>query len=214
MFAAVGSAVAAVVAGSAVVSTKRIALVTGANKGIGKEVARLLGALPDHAVVLGCRDEQLGMAAAAELQAEGCDAAYCWVDLADPSSFESARAFVEREYGRLDALVNNAAVCYNDPTLYGKVAHTPFEQQAAITVQTNYHGALTLALALTHNPNPNPTLTLTTAITAITVQLPRRARTRANLTLAQPLSLTLALALSRRARTSRARSYTYFGSTY
>jgi len=84
----------------------------------------------------------------AELQAEGCDAAYCWVDLTDPSSFESARAFVEREYGRLDALVNNAAVCYNDPTLYGKVAHTPFEQQAAITVQTNYHGALSLTLTL------------------------------------------------------------------
>ena len=110
MFAAVS-----VVAGSAVVSTKRIALVTGANKGIGKEIARLLGALPDHAVVLGCRDKQLGMAAAAELQAEGCDAAYCWVDLADPSSFESARAFVEREYGRLDALVNNAAVLLQRP---------------------------------------------------------------------------------------------------
>ena len=150
-------AAVSVVAGSAVVSTKRIALVTGANKGIGKEVARLLGALPDHAVVLGCRDEQLGMAAAAELQAEGCDAAYCWVDLADPSSFESARAFVEREYGRLDALVNNAAVCYNDPTLYGKVAHTPFEQ-------------LTLTLTLT----PNLTLTLALALAlALTLTLTR-----------------------------------------
>ena len=55
---------------SGVVSTKRVALVTGANKGIGKEVARLLGALPDHAVVLGCRNEQLGMAVAAELQVQ------------------------------------------------------------------------------------------------------------------------------------------------
>ena len=103
-------------------------------------VARLLRALAGQNV--------LHPVVAAELQAEGCDAAYCWVDLTDPSSFESARAFVEREYGRLDALVNNAAVCYNDPTLYGKVAHTPFEQQAAITVQTNYHGALSLTLTL------------------------------------------------------------------
>ena len=55
---------------SGAVSTKRVALVTGANKGIGKEIARLLGALPDHAVVLGCRNEQLGMAVAAELQVQ------------------------------------------------------------------------------------------------------------------------------------------------
>ena len=40
-------------------TTKRVVLVTGANKGIGKEIARSLGQLPDHAVVLGARDEAL-----------------------------------------------------------------------------------------------------------------------------------------------------------
>ena len=56
-------------ASSASLSAQRVCLVTGANKGIGKEIARSLGSLPCHAVVLGCRDEQLGMAAAAELTA-------------------------------------------------------------------------------------------------------------------------------------------------
>jgi len=35
-------------------------------------------------------------------------------------------------------------VCYNDPTLYGKVAHTPFTQQADITIRTNFHGTKAL----------------------------------------------------------------------
>jgi len=45
-------------------------------------------------------------------------------------------------------LVNNAAVCFNDPTLYGKVAFTPFEQQAAITVNTNFFGTLGVTRAM------------------------------------------------------------------
>ena len=52
--------------------------------------------------------------------------------------------YVAREYGKLDILVNNAAVCFNDPTLYGKVSHTPFEKQAGITMKTNFFGALSL----------------------------------------------------------------------
>ena len=120
-------------------ATKRVTLISGANKGIGKEIARRLGSLPDHTVVLGCRDEQLGTAAVEELRAEGCDVAWCRLDLTDPSSFESTREFVERKYGRLDALVNNAAVCFNDPTLYGKVAYTPFEQQAFSTHRGRPH---------------------------------------------------------------------------
>merc|ERR1712217_773078 len=42
----------------------------------------------------------------------------------------------------LDVLVNCAAICYNDPTLYGKCEYTPFEKQARITVQTNFFGTL------------------------------------------------------------------------
>ena len=78
-----------------VVSTKRVALVTGANKGIGKEVARLLGALPDHAVVLGCRNEQLGVAAAAELQVQlvnqGRRALHVGLPLTDTTPFRHRR---------------------------------------------------------------------------------------------------------------------------
>ena len=127
---------------SALPSTKRVVLVTGANKGIGKEIARQLGALQDHAVVLGCRDSKLGAAATAELQAAGIDCVFSRLDLCDDSSIAAMRDFIEQRYGRLDALVNNAAICFNDPTLYGKVARTPFEQQADITLRTNYHGTL------------------------------------------------------------------------
>ena len=44
--------------------------------------------------------------------------------------------------------MNNAAVCFNDPTLYGKVPFTPFEQQASVTVNTNFFGTLELTEAM------------------------------------------------------------------
>ena len=127
---------------SALPSAKRVVLVTGANKGIGNEIARALGSLPYHTVVLGCRNEALGNAAAAELQAAGCSCAFSRLDLCDVGSITATREFIEQNYGRLDVLVNNAAVCFNDPTLYGKVPHTPFQQQAEVTVRTNYYGTL------------------------------------------------------------------------
>ena len=125
----------------------RVAVVTGANKGIGLEVARKLAAEPLMTVVLACRKAQLGAAAVDALKQAGCkDVVFQHFDLVDPASARGLAEYVAREHGKLDILVNNAAVCFNDPTLYGKVAYTPFEKQAGITMKTNFFGTLSLTL--------------------------------------------------------------------
>ncbi len=89
-------------------STK-IALITGANKGIGKEIARQLGAL-GMIVLVGARDTQRGEEAAAELKAEGLDAHAVALDVTDPAIIAAAVAKIESDYGRLDVLINNAGI--------------------------------------------------------------------------------------------------------
>jgi carbonyl reductase 1 len=130
--------------------SKKIALITGGNKGIGKEIARRIGTEPDFTAIIASRDVDLGQKAANELiadgQREGCEcnaiALPVPLDLTNPESIRNAASFVEQEYGSMDVLVNNAAICFNDPTLYGRVEYTPFEKQAGITIQTNYFGTL------------------------------------------------------------------------
>ncbi|MFL6078002.1 MAG: SDR family NAD(P)-dependent oxidoreductase [Mycobacteriales bacterium] len=85
-----------------------VALVTGANKGIGKEIARQL-AERGLTVLLGARDEGRGKAAAAELAGAG-DVRYLPLDVADDASVRAAAAAVEAAHGRLDVLVNNAGI--------------------------------------------------------------------------------------------------------
>jgi len=130
-------------------SKGRVTLVTGANKGIGKEIARKLAATPGSTTILGCRSEELGTAACEELMrsCEG-DVLFQRLDLTDPDSIASTSKFIQDKFGRLDVLVNNAAICFNDPTLYGKVPHTPFEKQADITLRTNFFGTLSLTQTL------------------------------------------------------------------
>jgi len=112
-------------------------LVTGANKGIGREIARKF-AESGITTILACRTN--GKETAAELNCEHS----CYLDLTDDESIERCVAYVQERFGKLDILCNNAAICFNDPTLYGKVPHTPFEQQAAITIQTNFFGTYKL----------------------------------------------------------------------
>ncbi|MEV4757712.1 SDR family oxidoreductase [Micromonospora sp. NPDC049559] len=90
-------------------SEAKIALVTGANKGIGYEIARGLGGT-GATVLVGARHRGRGTAAAEKLAAEGIRAVPLELDVTDPVSVSAAAATVEREHGRLDVLVNNAGV--------------------------------------------------------------------------------------------------------
>ncbi len=86
-----------------------IALVTGANKGIGKEISRQLST--EGALVLrGARDEQRGQQAVADLRAQRLSVEFIQLDVTSQSSVDQAAAEVARRHGRLDVLVNNAGI--------------------------------------------------------------------------------------------------------
>jgi len=90
-------------------SSKPIALVTGANKGIGFEIARRL-AQAGLTVLLGARNADLGSKAAAKLQTEDLDVRYIELDLARPETIQAVAATIGAEFQQLDVLVNNAAI--------------------------------------------------------------------------------------------------------
>ncbi|MEV5898240.1 SDR family oxidoreductase [Nonomuraea fuscirosea] len=91
------------------VSEKKIALVTGANKGIGYEIAAGLGAL-GYGVGVGARDDARRETAVEKLRAAGVDAFGVPLDVTSDQSVTAAAELVERRAGRLDALVNNAGI--------------------------------------------------------------------------------------------------------
>jgi NAD(P)-dependent dehydrogenase (short-subunit alcohol dehydrogenase family) len=86
-----------------------IALITGANKGLGYETARRLGAL-GMKVLVGARDRARGERAVVALREGGADAEALDLDLADAASIAAAAREVDRRFGRVDVLVNNAGV--------------------------------------------------------------------------------------------------------
>ena len=94
-------------------TVRRVAVVTGANKGIGLEIASEL-ARRSYTVYLGARDEERGRAAAEKLRAAGLDARPLALDVTSDASVAAAAAHVEKDAGRLDALVNNAGIAIDD----------------------------------------------------------------------------------------------------
>lgn len=122
-------------------SGKLLAVVTGANKGIGFEIARKL-AQSGFKTIVACRNPELGNSAAETLRSEGGDAEFRPLDVSDKESILQFASSLSNDYPALDVLVNNAAIAYKnaDPT--------PFQEQARPTVHTNYFGLLWLTEAL------------------------------------------------------------------
>ncbi|KAI4367903.1 hypothetical protein MLD38_016529 [Melastoma candidum] len=92
------------------VASRRIAVVTGGNKGIGLETCKQL-ASADIFVILTARDVERGNRAVEELRGIGLnDVVFHQLDVLDPTSISSLADFLAKEYGRVDILVNNAGV--------------------------------------------------------------------------------------------------------
>src|SRR4051812_25853881 len=115
----------------------RIALITGANKGIGLEIARQL-AQAGVAVIIGARDPGRGSAAAAQLTSAGLKATFVPLDLNDLASIAAAADTIRSQHGKLDILVNNAGVveAADGPPSVGA------PEAAARIMTTNFVGTL------------------------------------------------------------------------
>jgi NAD(P)-dependent dehydrogenase (short-subunit alcohol dehydrogenase family) len=121
-----------------------VALVTGANRGIGREVARQL-AERGYEVLLGARDREKAQAAARELgQSTQGTVRPLTLDVADPQSIAAAAESVRAEPGRLDVLVNNAGIGSD----FGVSGLEPDFDAMQRALETNFYGAYRLTVAL------------------------------------------------------------------
>jgi NAD(P)-dependent dehydrogenase (short-subunit alcohol dehydrogenase family) len=119
---------------------KSIALVTGANKGIGFEVARQL-ARKDFHVFLGARNADAGRAAAAKLQSEGDAATFLEIDVTSRQSIRRAVEELSQQTDHLDVLVNNAGILLDNDKEILTISPETFET----TLRTNSLGPLLVA---------------------------------------------------------------------
>src|ERR1700722_10378624 len=115
----------------------KIALITGANKGIGFEVARQLGA-KGITILLGARNPTLGEMAEARLKADGTDAHFIELDVTQPEIITKAAVRIRAQFGKLDILVNNAGVHAKDDGPPGVVDQDAVRR----ALEVNFFGAL------------------------------------------------------------------------
>ena len=121
----------------------KVALVTGANKGIGLEIARQLGQ-HGFTVYVGARNPELGEASVAKLRSENLDARTLLLDLNHPSTSHAAARVIQNEFQHLDVLVNNAAILDSADGPPGAVDLAIVRR----VMETNFFGTLAVTQAM------------------------------------------------------------------
>lgn len=124
----------------------KIALVTGGNKGIGFETVKQL-AQQNIKVLLGARKETEGKKAEEALRAESLDVTFIKLDISDSDDIENARNYIDKQFGKLDILINNAAV-FLDSAWFGNNTETVPLKTLRDTFDINYFGTVELTQAL------------------------------------------------------------------
>jgi NAD(P)-dependent dehydrogenase (short-subunit alcohol dehydrogenase family) len=124
-------------------TSTRMALVTGANKGVGFEICRQIGRT-GATVLLGARNPAAGENAAEKLKAEGVAVRFVAIDVADRASIAAAAATIAADCDRLDILVNNAGI--NDPR-DGPPSAADLDAVERV-LRTNFLGALAVTQAM------------------------------------------------------------------
>src|SRR5690348_3260713 len=124
---------------------KKVALITGANKGLGLEMARQLGQA-GITVVLAARDAQKGEAAADALRKGGIDARSLKLDVTNRKDHAAAAKYFEENFGQLDILINNAGISLEE---FGSGApSTTTDEVLQKTFDTNFFAPVALTRAL------------------------------------------------------------------
>ena len=117
-------------------NSKRIALITGANKGIGLQVSREL-ALLGHTVLIGARSKARGTEVEKNFTEEGLHAVFVPIDVTDHSTIEAAANLIGERFGRLDVLINNAGIALETGAPPSQVSMETLRK----TFETNVFGA-------------------------------------------------------------------------
>lgn len=149
----------------------KVAFITGANRGLGFETARSLGKNGIY-VILGSRSKIHGIEAVKKLQDEGISCCSIPFDVNQTSDHKKIYAHIEKEFGKLDILVNNAAVLLEDNQEDKNLTSSTSEKIIRKTFETNFFNIVTLTqtlLPLVHRSNAGRIVNVSSSLGSLTL---------------------------------------------